>query len=226
MRKDIDGRYIEEILAAISVESLAGVAESHIRTMFMLGVQRAGTEMDIIPGFDVYNPEVTRFLQEYTGLMANRVTTTVRESIRRALIDGLEGGLRGNALRDGVLEALGCTRDATGKIIADTGAKYRAEMIARTESARASHAGRERQWKEAGARAKRWRADSAACPYCQAIDGMVVEIERPFFRRGESLTVEADFGDGKSREGTLRLDYSDTPHPPLHPHCRCDVSYE
>jgi hypothetical protein len=117
---------------------------------------------------------------------------------------------------------MGCERDASGKIVAGAKAKYRAEMIARTEVSRAENTGRDMQLVAAGAKVKRWVANGGACAYCQAIDGMQVGAKELFFRRGDGVTITNEEG----KDATMKLDYSDTRVPPLHPHCRCTVQYD
>lgn len=195
---------------------LAELASSHLRAAVLRGARIAAAQYDVALSFDVVNPLVIEFLQNYTALMANRVNETIRERLRAVLIEAIESGQHGRALRDAVMEAMSGEANAA-----------RAEMIARTEVARAEYAGGQEQARESGARRKIWKANQDACEFCRAIDGMVTDIEEPFFRVGDQIALEQD--DSTEEEPTahvMRLDYSDTPHPPLHPRCRCFEVFE
>lgn len=208
-------------------QRLAQTAYEYVRDAVIRGMQIGAAEVSVVPGFDVTNPEVSKFLQQYVGLMANTVNRAMVEKIRGVLTSGLEQGQSFREMRPAILEALGCARDENGKIVADKGAKYKADLIARTETDRAQNAGRQAQLQEAGAKAKVWRAAPGACEFCAALDGMTVGVEENFFQRGDSISLEReDSTEDSPSASTLHLDYSDTPYPPLHPNCLCITEYE
>jgi len=104
-------------------------------------------------------------------------------------------------------------------IFAGPRATYRAEMIARTESARASVQGELRSWQESGVvRATIWRAPPDACPYCEAMDGRRVGLGELYFDVGAAHEVPD--------VGTMRITYEPISGPPLHPNCRCSLEPE
>jgi len=201
---------------------LAGAVYDYIRDLVRQGIQAAASEADITPSLEVTNPEVQTWLGKYTGLLANRANETLAEKVRAAISEGLREGESYRAMRPRVLEALGCKRDAAGKIIADKQAKYTADRIAHTESHRAVNMGKDVQMKDFGAVRKVWQANAGACPFCAALDGKTIEIEGAFFRRGDTFTIEDEDGNPQA----MKLDYSDTDVPPLHPNCCCVTGYE
>ena len=87
----------------------------------------------------------------------------------------------------------------------------RAEMIARTEAARAVHAASLISAKESGVvSGKKWLLSADACEKCHAAAAKFpggVGLDQPF----------ADDGRG--------TDYSSCPAPPLHPNCRCSITF-
>ncbi len=217
-RKSLERDPIENILpdAAVWDRALAQLAYEHVKNSIIRGARTAAAQYDIALSFDVLNPEVLRWLEQYSGLMANRVNDTVRETLRMVLSDAIANGERGTALRDRIMSVM--NGEANAK---------RAEMIARTEIARAEHAGRQKQLADAGYTRKVWRTNQDACEFCQALEGMTVEIEQDFFKRGDQIALEReDSTEDSPALNVLKLDYADTPHPPLHPRCRCDVDYE
>lgn len=174
--------------------------------------------------FSVINPSVIEWLESYTGLLPQRAYDTVREGIRKALIEGIKAGESGRKIEMRVLEALGAKRDPnTGKLIADDNLKYIAEMIAWTETARAQSAGQDRQLREAGATRKVWRAAADCCEFCAELDGTTIGVEESFFKRGDTFELLPVEGDPR----TLRMNFSDADvdYPPLHGECRCILNY-
>lgn len=110
--------------------------------------------------------------------------------------------------------------DARGRLIPGPRAYSWSERIIRTETARAQNAGREKQLKRAGAKRKVWKANQNACPFCRHLDGRTISIDEIYFARGDTLEITID-----GQPAKMKLDYSDTPHPPLHPNCRCITAY-
>ena len=205
---------------ALLEASLEPIAVEHIREALRMGIQLAIAEAVGETGnpLRVDNPLVQGFLQQYVGLLSNRVNRTLVDNVRAALIDGLDAGDNMRGLTNRVLEATGCKRNAAGRIVADKRARYIAERIARTENSRANNAGRTLQMKEAGAVRKVWRTNPGRCEFCAPLEGKTIGIDKNYFEVGGVATSAT------GRE--MRLDYCDTGHPPLHPNCTCVIEYE
>jgi len=199
---------------------LAEAARAYVEASLRTGAIALGQQMGIEVSLNVQNPHVARWIAQYAGLLANRVNETVREGIRQALIEGLAEGITGREMRDRVLEAFGCVRNEAGKVVADAPLRYRAEMIARTETARAESSGYREQAREAGVTEIIWLAAPDCCDFCAEMDGKVVGIDKPFFGRGDTLTIT----DEEGAEHSMHLNYADVDGPPLHPWCRCSLS--
>jgi hypothetical protein len=56
--------------------------------------------------------------------------------------------------------------------------------------------------------------DEHVCPYCNALDRKVVDLDEDYFGLGDSQTI-----DGK----TQHYNYDDVPSAPLHVSCRCTL---
>lgn len=104
-------------------------------------------------------------------------------------------------------EAIPELRDRVQKIF--TGAEeWRAEMIARTEAARAVHAAQLQSAAESGVVAgMEWLVSGDACPLCLQIAAEVRMVPLG----GKFATI----GDSDH--------YKDIRHPPAHPHCMCSM---
>lgn len=184
-----------------------------------IAVSRA-EEIGINGVFDVGNPEVQTWLSEYSFKFARKINDTAADQLRGILSEGLNAGETILELRQRILD------DA---VIGPQATKYRAEMIASTESSRASDAGREKVWELTNARAtsegrqavfvgKVWRANPDACDFCVAMDGASVEIGGTFLTVGDVVPLE----DGRMLEVT----YEDADTATLHPWCRCWIDTE
>ena len=138
---------------------------------------------------------------------AQRVNQSTADSFKKQMAIGLEKGESIPEITKRI-EAMGTEWQG-----------YRAERVARTESARALMTGREEQWRQSGVvGAKVWDANGDACPFCLDMDGKIVEIGVPYF--GEGVTQSVDF---KGREIKLNHNYGVVNGPPLHLNCRCSL---
>ena len=64
--------------------------------------------------------------------------------------------------------------------------------------------------------AKQWLTamDDRVDPLCNSLNGKIIDLKGSYFKKGDS--VEAG---GK----VFKLNYSDTPYPPIHTSCRCTL---
>jgi len=160
--------------------------------------------------FDVQNPEVQKWLKEYVPVFSKNLEAVSTDKLRRELLEGLKAG-------EGVPELM--------KRVNGTYAnwhKFRSESIARTEALRASNQGAIEAYKQSGVVKKKvWitHFSSATCDWCKKMHNKVISLEKNFFNKGDAFTILVD---GKKR--TMKLDYSDTPCPPVHTRCRCTVA--
>jgi len=92
---------------------------------------------------------------------------------------------------------------------------YRAERIARTESARASNSTAELVYKQNGFTKVEWFINPGACEFCKTYAGRTKTIGSVYTPIGEVV----DGVDG----GQLRIEYSNIETPPLHPNCTCSL---
>lgn len=94
----------------------------------------------------------------------------------------------------------------------------RAELIVRTETVRAWNWGSELWRKQSGVVEKKQRytaLDERVCEFCWPMNWKIVWIDENYFDKWNVL-IGANWHE-------LKLDYSATPYPPLHPNCRCVI---
>ncbi|MFA4974460.1 MAG: DUF559 domain-containing protein [bacterium] len=168
-------------------------------------VEKAAPTSVVIPPW-VDDPDVIEALEDELFEFAQGINQTTADALREELIEGMENGETIDQLSDRIE---GLTRDWEG---------FRAERIARTETARAYSTGHIEAWRSTGVVDRKvWVAAGDACPFCQEMNGTVVELDENFFDQGE--TQETEWG-GKDIE--MSHDYSDVIGPPLHPNCLTD----
>ena len=170
--------------------------------------------------FDVMNPYVESFLNEYTIRFAEQVEATSEEQIRAIVMRGQSEGWSvaemQNAISGLYQEWLaGDISDELREFIGTRMTPIRTEMIARTESIRSSNAGAWALYRAAGVTAKQWwtALDDRVCEFCAPLHGTIVEIETDYYTLGDEIVGK----DG----GRMVVDYNDIGYPPLHVLCRC-----
>lgn len=154
--------------------------------------------------WDITNPKVQEFLQQYLFRFSFAVNSTTNRALQNTIATGLEGG-----------ETI---RQLTERVqgVFDFAQRYRAERIARTESARAYSAGAEAGYIQTGlVEGKEWIVSPGACEFCLEMQGKVVALGANYYEQGTNLTAG---------EKTMDLDYGDVESPPLHPDCVCDIA--
>lgn len=172
-------------------------------------------------GSDKVPPEVALREDVQAAQQADALTDSTRAAIRRraelmgdSVVESFATGVQ--AVINSALDAgltLEETREQVRGFVASFAASH-SEMLARTESVWAARAGEAEFYRRAGALYLVWLHHPDACAFCLEVSGRVADIEREFFARGDHLTVDGQ---------TLDFDFSDIPHPPLHPNCRCSL---
>ncbi len=164
---------------------------------FVLDFLGAGGNIDLLTETSI------EFLRTDGAELVTSINETTRQQLREALAEGFVEGESIPQLRKRVQQVF------------SVATKSRAEMIARTEALRASNFATVEAYRQSGVvEAKEWltERDDRVCPWCLAMDGKVVGLNRSYFKKGDSFTV-----DGK----TLKFSILDVNEPPLHPNCRC-----
>ena len=171
------------------------------------GLGRIGSPIS----FDVQRPEIANFIADYTYRFSFAVNATTQGDLRKLFTV---------AERDGLTLA-----ETTSKVEDYFGyaKRYRAARTARTETVRARMGGELEAWKQSGVvSGYYWETASGnPCEYCKSVEaqfgrnGTHLTFGQNFFDRGNSVGVEG--------QPPLMLDYSDIPHPPLHPNCGCEL---
>lgn len=154
----------------------------------------------------VEDPEVIKALEREMFKFAREIDDTTADALQQELIDGMDAG-----------ETIDQLSDRIGGLSDEWVEGWRSEMIARTESVRASTAGHIEAWRSTGAVDRKvWNAAEDACPFCQDMDGAVIDLDGEFFEQGEEQEVE-----WRGQTLSMSHDYSGINGPPLHPSCRC-----
>ena len=164
----------------------------------------------VIPDW-IEDPDVLDALEREMFKFAHGINQTTADTLRDELMAGMEDG-----------ETIGQLANRISDISDEWVEGWRSEMIARTETARAFTTGHIEAWRSTGVVSRKvWVAAGDACPFCQEMDGTVVELDENFFDQGDEQTA-----DWRGQEIAMGHDYSDVNGPPLHPNCRCALVAE
>lgn len=211
------------------IEEVAKVARPHLeKTIKDAGLEAlVRTRVDAgesVVGltFDLRNRRAATYLEDATRRIGtDAVTVGWRDEIRAALVEAVDAGMDVRRTKKLIEEKT--SNEIRG---------FRAERLARTETAFAHINATEMGWQESGVvLGKRFVLAPDACPFCVAIAEELGEKSIPlgqsFFDLGKELKAEFELQDGTKKERTMVLDYSPDGRgltiPPVHPNCRCDV---
>lgn len=153
--------------------------------------------------------EAREGLQKGMELMARKYNETTIEMLKSKLEEALEDGMAFDDIKNLVKE------------IYEFSNEVRAKQVARSEIFRAANYATKNAWRETGVvKTVKWytAADERVCEFCGPQHGKVIDIDKDFYKLGD--TVEGEDG------STLKLNYSDIGHPPLHVSCRCYIRPE
>jgi hypothetical protein len=191
-------------------DKLGAVAKPFLIRFLLEGGKVGYEKIGIEGAFDVTLPEVDAFVQGYTYKFAAKVCSSLSDSLRDHMSEGLLNGETIPQLRERVLEVFGPDQR-----------KQYSEMVARTESSRAQNMGQIESWKQSGVvSGTEWSASPDACEFCAEMDGRTVNLGETYFDQGGSLEIPKADGEGTQR---MNFGYEEVEGPPLHPNCRCTL---
>ena len=215
LRSSTAGGYTAATEAALAMKDpkwgnlIAEAAKPYITEITRIGGE-AGLAVvgSPVASFSTDAPNV----QAYVDSAVTRLAEDIRNGTTTRVSD-----LIGNALNEGR-----STAQIADDLTASGYDELRAEMIARTESARAYSAGNIEGWAQSELPIKKaWSPNPGACPFCLAAaaqygkDSQAIGLRENFYDKGDVITA----ADGS----TMTLDYSSTQGPPLHPACACGM---
>lgn len=166
-------------------------------------LRRAG-RTDPVVAFEATNEDVQKWVEQSIARLSDGVAGTTEVRCRDLLGRGLEQGKTIDELTDDI-EEQGFDRK-------------RAQVIARTESARAYVQGQVEAWRQSDVVAgKKWLVAPGACEFCTAIgqQSQTKGIDDAFYVVGDRVSG--------TEGGTYVVDYENVVGPPLHPNCTCDI---
>jgi HK97 family phage portal protein len=172
----------ETIRAATSVLLARIVEQRGNQALEFLGFQ---------PNFDVQNPRVLTFLDQYsTNRIRDLINQTTRDQLRVSLVEGVGAGESIAQLSDRVSEVFSAAKGP------------RAETIARTEVIRASNWGQHEAWEQTGViQQQEWistpdertRGNDPRDEFDHVnVDGQIRDLDAPFLVSGQMLRFPGD----------------------------------
>lgn len=154
-------------------------------------------------------PELRDAIENQIVRLSKQTVYTSQHSLKEIIGDGIS---RGETIRD-LSERVSKWSAKRGDM--ERTVKWRATLIARTESSRALNEGQTEAWKAGGIEKMVWRIAANPCMFCAEVKTEPHPVGTPFYSIPTILV--------NSQGGILKLDYADVMGPPLHPHCRCTL---
>lgn len=171
----------------------------------------------------VDRPAVQQAMRDETYKFADSVGRSTQDKLGATLAEATANGETIDDMTKRIKTVFGFDPDMEVYVPEGYGEElenWRAERIARTESARAFSKGERVSYEQTGVVEKCvWLASSDACPFCLEMNGEECNFNESFFAEGDSLSVS-----NKGATLTMSFGYSDIIGPPLHPNCRCAMT--
>ena len=169
---------------------------SYLELVGDAAAEEVGADEEAVENGINFDAWLTKYVQAYASRHASRNLARVQRTLSQAEEDGAD-----------LVEAISADFESWPD--------ERAESFARNETIRAGAAYAVALWAAVGVIYKRWVAYGDSCPYCTALNGQVVGIQRYFLDANVSFSPEG-------------VDVSFTPstnigHAPAHQGCDCSV---
>lgn len=174
-----------------------------LKDMYIEQAENVLQSLDAGDTINITSEFATQYLIEYGGTLINQINDTTRQALMDNLSAGYDAGESIEDLKKRVQEVFTQASDT------------RAEMIARTESLKASNSASVEAYRQSGVvKAKEWLAerDARTCPFCLKQDGKFTDLNKNFFEEGDTITEGGQ---------TLTIQFTNVGEPPLHVDCRC-----
>lgn len=180
------------------VMAIASVAKSHLVQAFNDGTEHGAS---LTKDLKLREDETEAFITNHAFQFAKEINRTTHVALKNALKEAVRNGDTPDKLASRIEEVFDGFEQAD-----------RAEMIARTELARAYTGGMLKQWRDSGmVSAKVWDASHGdACPICVELHGTEIPLKSRFARVGDTIAGVA-------------ITYEDLNGPPAHPNCLCTL---
>ncbi len=185
----------------VSGVELEKIIEQELGKLFAFAAQEAAKEVG--GTLNVAPSAAIEFLGSYRVRLAQAITEDVSSTLTATVRDGLQGGESYDAIARRITDDL---PDFAG---------WRAERIARTETANALTEGRVMAWEELGVASKQWLLSGNACEVCMSIAQTYagpIPMSQAFFKVGDTVPGTA-----------YTVSWRDIQGPPAHPACACGL---
>ena len=196
---------------AIWDAALTRTIKPFVRATIMTAGQRALETVGPDRFFDESDPRLVSAMQRRVPSIRgiNRHTQSL---VRGVVANGIAAGEPGNTIQRNI-------RGIFASETAEDIGRYRATLIARTETIWAMNEGAVIGYKQSGVVSQvEWLTaqDERTCQFCEPMDGRVQTLGTSFYEMG----TEMEGRDG----GLLKFTAEPIEHPPLHPQCRCSLA--
>lgn len=187
----------------------------HILQIIIETGQKAMLDLGLDPGmYDPYTEAIQAFMEARSIKLASDINDETEKQLRATLTEAINAGESTFQMR------------ARIELVMGTATIMRADLISRTEVARAQSAGDIYAWTQSGVvDGKEWYTamDERVCKFCGPMNGRIIGLEENFFNKGDLQVETTTNKKGEERQVTYNHSYDDVPGAPLHPKCRCTL---
>ena len=210
--------------------TILAAAKGRWREAFLPGItgvitdQAESLNVDFGVQFNVRNLFAEDWFSDYMGEFSEGIVRTTSDDMNALLQQGMSEGWSIPTMQKHLTETFNVWKgdvpagSYTWDWLEERIPADRSEMIARTETIRASARGSQALYDDWGVQKKQWLTtdDDRACPWCLEMDGKIIAINDSYFGKG-SVFVAPSLATGNPV--SLNLNYEDVEGPPLHPQC-------
>ena len=231
LRKKADGDDIDKALISELSETLPNEYAGWIKRIqenlnpVLSGVLGTATSMvatELGIDFDISSATQQKFVQEYGFKFAKKINDTFAKEIQAQILLGQQGNLTYHELVNNIDDILD---KWAGKGV-PKGFSFRADMIARTETARATNQGALQVYMAEGIKQVEWKSVGDSCAYCASLDGTIVQTGNNFIDHNADYIPDPQekVVDGvvvTTQAPPMKATYEAINAPPAHPDCDC-----
>ena len=176
--------------------------------------------------FDVRNLFAEDWYTDYVMDFAAGVVETTEKDLRAVLQEGMAEGWSIPTMQKRTRSLF--EQYLTGALSVDDFEwftermpRHRTEMIARTETIRASNRGSNELYSQWGVEQKEWLTtlDDRQCWFCEDMHGTLISVGGTFHDEGTTMTSTRKDAEGNVQTRHLKFNYEAVTSPPLHPNC-------
>lgn len=176
----VDMDALREFFPEDEVQAMSRDMERSMSNAYRAGGRRALGDMGIKGTFRTVDSASLAFFRNYSLILSTKETATTIDNMKSIIFSGIREGKDIDVIAR-ELRTTGVSpftrRIPTTPAEAQRIVRYRARMIARTETLRSSNMGRMYSYKINGVKRVQWMVGTRPCPICADYEGRIFDID-------------------------------------------------